>query len=73
MSKIFISPSWFKSAESWICSPTNIIFTTIIISCIFIKLSPLISPNENSKVLKICHPAIGCETVLPEEFVVVIK
>ena len=42
-------------------------------SCIFIELSPLISPNVNSKVSKICHPAFGCETVLPNIFVAVIK
>ena len=44
-----------------------------IISWILIELSPLISPNVNSSVLKTCHPACGCETVFPYIFVAVIK
>ena len=42
-------------------------------SCIFIELSPLISPNVASKVLKTCHPAFGCESISPVIFVAVIK
>ena len=64
--------SEFKSAKL-LYSPLKTKLTANTMSCILTELSPLISPNVASKLLKTCHPALGCETISPVIFVAVIK